>query len=339
MNSHSDENMANIFEIKSPLKSTEPRVRLTFQTCDFIETKKSGVISKGITPLLYSFDLQLINSSTPISRMQRNHNFSPFLGSLTKRNAASPLSPSTWQKLNSSVKKPKYYDTPIDCGLSQKTDKKLPEGLLHLNDLDFAPLPATHVFKKPYLNFEKYETENQFRSNTKTIMSYDAMAHRKLSISKTSIIDKKDDVKDEKNGCNCRNSKCLKLYCECLRKGGFCNSSCNCFDCENHALSDIRRDKVKNIERKNPSAFKPIIKSQNETSAAKMHSKGCNCRKSNCLKNYCECHQFGVKCGEHCRCVSCKNTEDIGTNKNIENFSTRDELYNVEMRLSSISFD
>ncbi len=37
--------------------------------------------------------------------------------------------------------------------------------------------------------------------------------------------------------------------------------------------------------------------------------KGCNCKNSNCLKNYCVCHQYGNKCSEVCRCENCHNME------------------------------
>lgn len=34
--------------------------------------------------------------------------------------------------------------------------------------------------------------------------------------------------------CNCKNSKCLKLYCECFASGTYCNMSCNCQSCHNN---------------------------------------------------------------------------------------------------------
>ena len=47
---------------------------------------------------------------------------------------------------------------------------------------------------------------------------------------------------------------------------------------------------------------------------------GCNCRRSLCLKKYCECFQNSVYCGPTCRCSDCKNvpgaTEDPDVDDN-----------------------
>ena len=33
----------------------------------------------------------------------------------------------------------------------------------------------------------------------------------------------------------------------------------------------------------------------------------CKCRKSHCIKNYCECHNAGKSCSEACNCLQCEN--------------------------------
>lgn len=41
----------------------------------------------------------------------------------------------------------------------------------------------------------------------------------------------------KKKPCNCKQSKCLKLYCECFASGGYCDpSTCNCINCCNNIV-------------------------------------------------------------------------------------------------------
>ncbi|KAE9553095.1 hypothetical protein FO519_003684 [Halicephalobus sp. NKZ332] len=112
--------------------------------------------------------------------------------------------------------------------------------------------------------------------------------------------------------CNCTRSQCLKLYCECFANGEFC-LDCNCKDCHNNLEYNHDRSRaIKQSLEKNPNAFKPKIGVANKGRNADMerlHQKGCHCKKSNCLKNYCECFEAKVACTERCKCCSCRNTE------------------------------
>lgn len=42
------------------------------------------------------------------------------------------------------------------------------------------------------------------------------------------------------------------------------------------------------------------------------HTKGCACKKSGCLKKYCECFQAGIYCTDVCKCHDCKNFDVRG---------------------------
>lgn len=109
--------------------------------------------------------------------------------------------------------------------------------------------------------------------------------------------------------CNCKKSKCLKLYCECFAAGAYC-SGCSCLTCQNTADNAPLVDKTRHqIELRNPNAFASKIL-ENDGDDIARHTKGCHCKKSACLKKYCECFQAGVKCQDYCKCEGCKNNVD-----------------------------
>ena len=101
-------------------------------------------------------------------------------------------------------------------------------------------------------------------------------------------------------GCNCKNSGCLKRYCECFSRMKYCDNNCQCKSCRNNVKYEKERtEAIKLYLVKSPVSFKKINMDLNNIT--------CNCKKSNCLKNYCECFQFGLKCTYSCGCVDCKN--------------------------------
>ncbi|CAH0564090.1 unnamed protein product [Brassicogethes aeneus] len=121
--------------------------------------------------------------------------------------------------------------------------------------------------------------------------------------------------------CNCTKSQCLKLYCDCFANGEFCYM-CNCMNCFNNLENEDHRQRaIKACLERNPHAFRPKIGKSKDAAtgeqAVRKHTKGCNCKRSGCLKNYCECYEAKIACSSNCKCVGCRNIEDTMEKKNI----------------------
>ncbi|XP_060103091.1 protein lin-54 homolog isoform X1 [Heteronotia binoei] len=126
--------------------------------------------------------------------------------------------------------------------------------------------------------------------------------------------------------CNCTKSLCLKLYCDCFANGEFCNN-CNCTNCYNNLDHENDRQKaIKACLDRNPEAFKPKIGKGKEGESDRRHSKGCNCKRSGCLKNYCECYEAKIMCSSICKCIGCKNFEESPERKTLMHLADAAEV-------------
>ena len=108
-------------------------------------------------------------------------------------------------------------------------------------------------FKSPNVdNEQKYMTNIEFATN-----------NTKTAEKKNEGLEENQENQDsfqlpKKILCNCKKSRCLKLYCDCFAAGEYCSKECNCMNCANILENeDERYSSMMTLMERNPLAFKP----------------------------------------------------------------------------------
>jgi len=56
-------------------------------------------------------------------------------------------------------------------------------------------------------------------------------------------------------------------------------------------------------------SWEGIDKHGDDENIPKKKNRICNCKKTKCIKLYCDCFAVGELCGAECKCLSCSNNE------------------------------
>ncbi|XP_044536229.1 protein lin-54 homolog isoform X2 [Gracilinanus agilis] len=184
-------------------------------------------------------------------------------------------------------------------------------------NVGYAVLPAQYVTQLQQSSYVSIASNTSF-TGTSSIQSQARLPFNGIISSESANRPRKP--------CNCTKSLCLKLYCDCFANGEFCNN-CNCNNCFNNLEHENERQKaIKACLDRNPEAFKPKIGKGKEGESDRRHSKGCNCKRSGCLKNYCECYEAKIMCSSICKCIGCKNFEESPERKTLMHLADAAEV-------------
>ncbi|KAM6346457.1 protein lin-54 homolog isoform 3-T4 [Podargus strigoides] len=184
-------------------------------------------------------------------------------------------------------------------------------------NVGYAVLPAQYVTQLQQSSYVSIASNTGF-TGTSSIQSQARLPFNGIITSESANRPRKP--------CNCTKSLCLKLYCDCFANGEFCNN-CNCTNCYNNLDHEYDRQKaIKACLDRNPEAFKPKIGKGKEGESDRRHSKGCNCKRSGCLKNYCECYEAKIMCSSICKCIGCKNFEESPERKTLMHLADAAEV-------------
>lgn len=192
---------------------------------------------------------------------------------------------------------------------------------------------------------ERIHPENKTNNNVHGVASLECSSQDDQRVAKKlNFNDAIDDISSKDYPrCNCKRTKCLKLYCECFAAGRLCSVACKCDGCHNDEPGLNRRNStIAEMIKRNPVCFSGIeieeYPQENQAtliesdSSAQKQTKGCNCKRSGCNKRYCDCFAAGIGCSKLCQCIDCMN----GDKKKVKLAEKQDRFSKVQDKKESV---
>lgn len=90
------------------------------------------------------------------------------------------------------------------------------------------PVDLENLTKKEDSRFNIWNIHNQFEKNKKAEQNEEILKNRIRTKRRSRV-----QLEKPRKRCNCKASRCLKLYCECFKAGVECTADCGCVNCGN----------------------------------------------------------------------------------------------------------
>lgn len=260
-----------------------------------LERKLSEVMEDVHQPLRLPDSLNYL-SDAHYPELLNNDSRSSLPYSLNRQQTSNP-----WSNLDEAPDYEALQLSPSSTGVSNMADVARTEDQAK----DHADLPLSSQLAPAEAAQSPEDVKAVAKENQGHVLNKVASESRHKRSSQTELTNDRKHSSETAKSCNCKKSKCLKLYCECFASGQYC-AGCKCTEC--HNTSDYIKEKraaIARISKKNPLGF---IRRLPDNSGNQLV--GCNCKKSECQRNYCSCYRSGLACTKLCKCLQCKNSLD-----------------------------